>query len=167
MVELLKEILRELFRAAWPYFLGFVIILILIVLYQAVGYIEERIEKREMKQNRVLTEEDFINDRGITGEEFLKNREMTPVEKKMKKYAGLILTEVRHGISSSITEELYGTGIRRYNDIIYTYTFEHNRAESISFDNLLETVNVNYKFTDIRTMELIASRVKELGWLSW
>ena len=137
------------------------------ILYVGVSKIEDWIEEREQrrrKYDKVLTDKDYIENDDLTSAEFLSKREMTPVEKEMKVYRGLRLVKVEHGLKR--TEENKKLGITRLNDIIYTYKVDYNDKESIVFDNIMQTININSSCVDMKLFELLRKRTEELGWVS-
>lgn len=73
---------------------------------------------------------------------------VTPIEKKMKDFAGFELIEVTHYISQP-DDYMY----KSYDDYII-------------FDTLSETIKINCS-TTIDILYLIIERTKELGWVQW
>lgn len=167
MKEFIDELIKAIPTSLYRFFIGLTVIVGLLMLYVFVSKIEdwiEDIDQRRRKYDRVLTDEDYIENDDLTSAEFLSKREMTPVEREMKAYRGLRLVKVEHGLKR--TEENKKLGITRLNDIIYTYMFEYSDKESIVFDNIMQTININSSCIDIKLLELLHKRTQELGWNS-
>lgn len=167
MKEFIEELIRVIPTSVYNFLISFAIIIGLMILYVGVSKIEDWIEEREQrrrKYDKVLTDKDYIENDDLTSAEFLSKREMTPVEKEMKVYRGLRLVKVEHGLKR--TEENKKLGITRLNDIIYTYKVDYNDKESIVFDNIMQTININSSCVDMKLFELLRKRTEELGWVS-